>query len=126
MAIKVLVVEDEKDSRDFLATFLKLEGFTVATANDGLQGIEKIESECPDIIISDICMPRLDGIEMVRTLRSSPKYRALPVILLTALDSENLLNGVKAGANEAMRKPVNTDALVKNMKEWLGKPKVTN
>jgi CheY-like chemotaxis protein len=126
MAIKVLVVEDEKDSRDFLATFLKLEGYSVATANDGLQGIEKIEAECPDIIISDICMPRLDGIEMVRTPRSLPKYRTLPVILLTALDSENLLNGVKAGANEAMRKPVNTDALVKNMKEWLGKPKVTN
>jgi CheY-like chemotaxis protein len=122
MPIKVLVVEDEKDSRDFLATFLKLSGYAVTTAKDGLEGIEKVEADCPDIIVSDICMPNLDGIDMVKTLRQSPEYRAVPVIMLTALSSDNLLKSVNAGANEAMRKPVNPDALLKNIKEWLRKP----
>jgi DNA-binding response OmpR family regulator len=126
MPKKVLVVEDEKDSRDFLATFLKMEGYAVVTASDGLEGIEKVETDCPDIIISDISMPNLDGIDMVRTLRKSPKYQAIPVILLTALDSENLILGVNAGANEAMRKPINPDTLVKNIKDWLNKPGVLN
>jgi CheY-like chemotaxis protein len=126
MPIKVLVVEDEKDSRDFLATFLKLSGYEVATANDGLEGIERVEADCPDIIVSDICMPNLDGIDMVKTLRQSPEYRAVPVIMLTALSSDNLLKSVNAGANEAMRKPVNPDALLKNIKEWLRKPVVMN
>jgi DNA-binding response OmpR family regulator len=126
MPIKVLVVEDEKDSRDFLAMFLKIQGYAVVTANDGLEAIEKVEIDNPDIIVSDICMPNLDGIELVRNLRRSPKHQAIPVILMTALDSENLILGVNAGANEAMRKPINPDALVKNIKDWLDKPGVVN
>ncbi len=126
MPVKVLVVEDDKDSRDFLAQFLKLSGYVVTTANDGLEGIERVKADCPDIIISDICMPNLDGIEMVKQLRETTEFRAVPVIMVTALSSDTLLNSVNAGANEAMRKPINPDTLLKNMKEWLGKPKMVN
>ena len=93
MSIKVLVVEDEKDSREFFATYLKMEGFKVATANDGLQGIEELMTERPDIIVSDISMPNLDGIEMVKLLRQSSEHQALLGILLSAMDSEYLLQG---------------------------------
>lgn len=126
MPIKVLVVEDDKASQEFLATFLKLSGYTVTTANDGLEALKKAKTEHPDIIISDICMPNLDGIEMVKTLRNSPEFRTTPIIMMTALNRENLLSGMDAGANEAMRKPINPEALLKNMKEWLAKPKSLN
>jgi two-component system, chemotaxis family, chemotaxis protein CheY len=126
MPIKILVVEDEMDSRDFLATFLKLSGYSVSTANDGLEALKKAKAEHPDIIISDICMPILDGIEMVKTLRNSSEFRAIPIIMMTALGSENLISGMNAGANEAMRKPINPDALLKHIKDWLAKPKILN
>ena len=120
MPIKILIVEDEPDSRDFLATLLKLEGYQVITAQDGLEGIQKVQEDCPDLILSDICMPNLDGLDMVKTLRKSPEYRSIPIIMLSAYGSGNLINAINVGANEAMRKPVHADLLLKNMKEWLG------
>jgi CheY-like chemotaxis protein len=118
--IRILVVEDDADSRDFLATLLKLEGYSVTTANDGLEAIEQVESDCPDLILSDIAMPNLDGIEMVKQLRSSPKYRAVPIVMLSAFGSGNLINAINAGANQALRKPVNAESLLKDVSEWLG------
>ncbi len=120
MPIKVLVVEDDKDSRDFLATFLKISGYVVSTANDGLEALKKVESDCPDMIISDISMPNLDGIEMVKILRESPEFKAVPVLMLSAYGSGNLINAINAGANQAMRKPVNPDSLLKNVRDWVG------
>jgi CheY-like chemotaxis protein len=126
MSNKILIVEDEKESRELLATFLKVSGYAVITANDGLEALKKAKAEHPDIIISDICMPVLDGIEMVKTLRNFPEFRATPIIMMTALNAENLISGMDAGANEGIRKPINLDALLKHIKHWLAKPKMFN
>ena len=120
MPIKILIVEDDPDSRDFLETLLKLEGYQVITANDGMEGIEQVRADCPDLILSDICMPHLDGLDMVKLLRRSPEYRSIPIIMLSAYGSGNLINAINVGANEAMRKPVHAEVLLKNLKEWLG------
>lgn len=120
MPVKILIVEDEADSRDLLATLLKIEGYEVSTANDGLEAIKQIETDPPNLVLSDISMPNLDGVAMVKTLRSSPKYQTLPIVMLSAYGSENLVNAMNAGANEAMRKPIHCEQLLKNVKEWLG------
>jgi CheY-like chemotaxis protein len=120
VSIKILVVEDEPESRDFLAILLKLEGYAVATASNGLEGIEKVEADCPDIIISDICMPHLDGLDMVKMLRKSPAYKTIPIVMLSAYGSGNLMSALNVGANEAMRKPVNAELLLQNVKKWIG------
>jgi CheY-like chemotaxis protein len=120
VSIKILVVEDEPESREFLAILLKLEGYTVATANNGLEGLEKVEADCPDIIISDICMPHLDGLDMVKMLRKSPAYKTIPIVMLSAYGSGNLMSALNVGANEAMRKPVNAELLLQNVKKWIG------
>jgi CheY-like chemotaxis protein len=120
VSIKILVVEDEPESREFLAILLKLEGYAVATANNGLEGIEKVEADRPDIIISDICMPYLDGLDMVKMLRKSPAYKTIPIVMLSAYGSGNLMSALNVGANEAMRKPVNAELLLQNVKKWIG------
>ncbi len=120
MPIKILVVEDEKDARDFLAILLEMEGYVVSTATDGLEALKKIEIEPPDMIISDISMPNLDGVDLVKTLRSSPEFRDIPVLMLSAYGSGNLISAINAGANHAMRKPVNVESLLKNVREWTG------
>jgi CheY-like chemotaxis protein len=120
VSIRILVVEDEPDSREFLSTLLKLEGYTVVTANDGLEGIEKVETDHPDIILSDICMPNMDGIDMVRTLRKSPKHKRIPIVMLSAFGSGNLTSAINAGANEAMRKPVHAELLLQYITKWIG------
>lgn len=120
MPFKILVVEDEPDSRDFLVTLLKLEGYLVSTAGDGLEAISAVEKDRPDLIISDISMPNLDGIEMTKRLRQIPECRAIPIIVISAYGSGNLINAINVGANTAMRKPVHAESLLLNVKEWLG------
>ena len=71
---KILVVDDEPDILEFLQYNLEKEGFTVITASDGEAGIQKAEQEDPDLIILDIMMPKMDGVEVCRVLRSRPKF----------------------------------------------------
>jgi CheY-like chemotaxis protein len=120
MPFKILVVEDEPDSRDFLVTLLKLEGYTVSTAGDGLEAIAVVEKDPPDLIISDISMPNLDGIEMTKRFRQIPEYRTIPIIVISAYGSGNLINAINVGANTAMRKPIHAETLLSHVKEWLG------
>ncbi len=120
MPIKILIVEDEADSRDFLATLLELEGYLVSTAEDGVEAIKQVEANRPDLILSDISMPNLDGVAMVKTLRSTPENQALPIIMMSAYGGDKLLTAMDAGANEAMRKPIHCELLLKSVKEWLG------
>jgi CheY-like chemotaxis protein len=119
---RILVVEDEPDARQFLATLLEIEGYQVTTATDGLEALETIDAQCPDLLISDIAMPNCDGIDLLRTLRKSPEYRALPVIMVTAYGSDNLFNALNAGANAALRKPLETESLLDCVASLINQP----
>ena len=79
----VLVVEDEKDSRDFVAEYLKREGHTVSTAADGETALRKLLNERADVVILDVRMPRMDGIGLLEVMRSYLRWHAMPVIVVT-------------------------------------------
>jgi DNA-binding response OmpR family regulator len=78
-----LVVEDEKDSRDFVAHYLKREGHTVSTAADGETALRKLLNQRADVVVLDVRMPRMDGIGLLEILRAYLRWNTLPVILVT-------------------------------------------
>jgi DNA-binding response OmpR family regulator len=114
MKLKVLVVEDDATVRDVLTTLLGFEGFDVRTASDGPTGLELAESMKPDIVLLDVVLPELDGLEVCRLLRKrAPNTR---VVMLTGRSSaEDELHGVAAGADAYLRKPFSPLELLETM-----------
>ena len=104
MKLKVLVVEDDPTVRDVLTTLLGFDGFEVAAAPDGFSGLQLAETMQPDVVLLDVVMPGIDGLEVCRSLRKrSPETR---VVMLTGRGSaEDELDGVAAGADAYLRKP---------------------
>jgi len=115
----VLIVEDDFDAREVLAVLLRFEGFTVITAEDGLAGLHSVQAERVDLIITDIEMPHLDGIEMIRRLRAQEQLGSLPIVVISACDGRLLKTAITAGATYTMRKPARFDLLVKTVKGLL-------
>ena len=116
----ILVVEDTKEVVMMLRDYLELAGYRVFTAQDGIDGIVQARHVKPDLILMDIQMPRMDGFETTRKLRSDPNFRYTPIIALTALamphDRERCL---EAGMDEYISKPVNLKALMKIIQSCL-------
>ncbi len=103
----VLIVEDQKDVREYIKDSLG-RGYTIFEAENGKQGLQQVEDEEPDIIISDIMMPEMDGLEMTRKLKNQLKTSHIPIILLTAKASqEQKLEGLEEGADSYIPKPFN-------------------
>jgi signal transduction histidine kinase/DNA-binding response OmpR family regulator len=104
-AATVLLVDDNADMREYVRRLLAAR-FNVVTARDGLEALEHIARSLPDLVLSDIMMPRLDGFGLLRTLRAEPRTRALPVILLSARAGEEAgVEGLLAGADDYLVKP---------------------
>ena len=102
----VLVVEDDPVILRLLEVNFELEGFRVLTAADGAQGIEIVRAERPDVIISDIMMPRVSGLELVQAVRADAELAGTPIILLSAkAQSADLKAGLDAGADDYITKP---------------------
>jgi two-component system response regulator MprA len=102
--MKVLVVEDEPKVREALVRALRLAGYRVALAADGEQALQVFQREHPDVVVLDILMPRLDGLEVCRRLRAAGE--ATPVLMLTARDAiDNRVEGLDAGADDYLVKP---------------------
>ena len=89
---------------------------------DGMEALKEAEAFHPDLIVTDIMMPRLDGIGLLNTLRNSPKYRTTPVIAISSYGSGNLQAALKAGANKAMRKPLNFEQFFKSIECLITSP----
>jgi CheY-like chemotaxis protein len=111
MPFKILVVEDHFDSRDYLSLLLSLKGYTIFAAENGLEGLKQVEAKAPDLIISDLTMPELDGVEMITALREKPEYSQLPIIVVTAYTDNKVADAIHAGANFALRKPLDAELL---------------
>jgi putative two-component system response regulator len=116
---KVLLVEDNVDLRSYISRMLIRFGHQVATAADGLDGWEHVQNQLPDIVISDIMMPRMDGFELARKIKTTEQTRRIPVILITAKpELESKLTGLEIGADDYLPKPINIrelDARIKNL-----------
>ncbi|TXN01295.1 response regulator [Methylobacterium sp. WL64] len=113
---EVLVIDDDQATRDLLARFLAKEGFHVATAADGMAGLEQARTRRPRAILLDVTMPRMDGWAVLRTLRADPELGDLPVIMVTVLDEQNL--AFSLGATDYLQKPVDWVQLKEAMERF--------
>ncbi|MGE5680103.1 MAG: response regulator transcription factor [Bacillota bacterium] len=108
MKKKILVIDDHPDSVFLMQDRLQREGYEVITAYDGQSGLERAFNELPDLILLDVMMPGLNGLEVCRTLVNTPITKDIPVILVTAkTEAEGTKEGLQAGAFDYVRKPVN-------------------
>lgn len=102
----VLVVDDTSDTRDMYSLYLTGKGFKVPTARDGLGGIDAACTHQPDVIVMDLSMPGLDGIEATRRLKADPRTSQIPVLILTAYPFNAVHGGaLEAGADNFLTKP---------------------
>src|SRR5258708_15718510 len=105
----ILLVEDDPQAVGVLEPILISKGYSVSVARDGVEGLEKIKTRSPDLILCDIDMPRMDGIEVCRTLKNDAATRLIPVVMLTGFgDLENKIEALQAGADEFLNKPYNS------------------
>lgn len=103
---KILVIEDNDDNRDILKHQLEYLGYEVVEAADGLEGLNQVAKEQPDLVIVDIMMPGIDGKEVARRLRADSKTKDLPVLAATVLfHSEDIHSCLAAGCNDVLTKP---------------------
>jgi two-component system, OmpR family, response regulator RpaA len=119
MPFKILVVEDNADTREMLHFYFTQVGYKVPTAVDGIEGHYMAKIEQPDLILTDISMPQMDGIEMTKHLRSEPETAKIPILVFTALSSFTLEDAIEAGANQIFYKPVDFDKLVITVQKML-------
>ncbi len=117
---RVLIVEDEPDISDYLYETLSLSGYEVCQAYDGLEGLDKIRQFKPNLLLLDIMMPKLNGIEVCRRIRANADMQALRVIFITAKGSlEEKLEGFEAGANDFIVKPFSSSELLARIEAHL-------
>lgn len=111
--LKVLIIEDHPDQRGLLAIVLQREGYQVATAANGVEALEQLERETIQIVLSDIMMPKMDGFELVKNIRSNPALKAIYVILITARIQEgDRVRGLDLGADDYITKPFSFSELL--------------
>jgi diguanylate cyclase (GGDEF)-like protein len=111
--LTVLVIEDHPDQRDLLAIVLQREGYRVVTAANGVEALEKLESENVQIALSDIMMPKMDGFELINRIRNSPTLKSIYLILITARIQEgDRVRGLDLGADDYITKPFSFSELL--------------
>ncbi len=116
--MRILVVDDDRAVRESLRRSLAFNGYTVETASDGLEALEKVVANRPDLLILDVMMPRLDGLEVCRRLRSAGDD--LPILVLTARDSvSERVSGLDAGADDYLPKPFALEELLARLRALL-------
>ena len=120
---KILIVDDHEDNIELLRARLEARGYEVQGANDGQAALDLVDRWCPDLILLDVMMPKMDGMEVVRRLKAKTDKKELPfipVIMQTALDStENKVEGLDAGADDYITKPINFAELEARVKALL-------
>ena len=123
MVGRVLVVDDEKPLAQMVATYLARAGYDVATAHTGLDALEAARAQCPDVVVLDLGLPGLDGIEVCRRIRA---FSECYVLMLTARgDEEDKLAGLAVGADDYITKPFSVRELVARVQAVLRRPRTT-
>ena len=119
MPVKILVVDDSEDTRDMMAKLLELEAYSVMTAVDGHAGLKVAADQRPDLIITDINMPNMNGIEMTKELRKRSEFAHVPIMAITAYGNAIAQEAIDAGANRATTKPVQFAKLMVEIRQLL-------
>lgn len=117
---RILLIDDEPDILEFLSYNFRKREFIVSTAGNGIEGISQAEAAAPEIIISDILMPKMDGIEMCREMRKIKSLRDIPFIFLTAVkDDYKVMSAMMAGADQYASKPIRFEYLLSMVNQLL-------
>jgi phosphate regulon transcriptional regulator PhoB len=120
MKSKILVVDDEPDAVELIEFNLKSAGFEVVSANDGAEAVQKAKNLQPELIILDVMLPEMDGMEVCKTLRRNPDTAKIPIIMLTAKAAEiDRVLGLELGADDYVTKPFSPRELVLRVKNML-------
>lgn len=120
---KILVVDDEEPIQELLRFNLEKEGYLVRVAKDGQEALKQVASDLPDLLVLDLMLPGMDGLEVCRKLRSNPKFQQIPIIMLTAKGEEiDKVLGLELGADDYMTKPFSPRELLARIKARLRRP----
>jgi DNA-binding response OmpR family regulator len=118
---KILVLEDEPAVQKLISKQLAAQNFDVTVASDGLDGLVKLEGMKPDLIICDVMMPNLDGMEFVKAIKAHDSTQRIPIIFLTArTDPRSMIDGINVGARFYVTKPFQLDDLLGKIQRALG------
>ena len=120
--MKLLVVDDDKTTRKLLGLYLRGKGYEVVPAENGLDAIEKLGTESIDLVVTDMNMPYMDGIEMTKILRSDSNLKNMPIIMVTTeADDDERKKAFDAGVDDYLVKPTNADAITESIKRIVKK-----
>jgi two-component system, OmpR family, alkaline phosphatase synthesis response regulator PhoP len=122
---RILVVDDEPDFASIVQTNLESEGFTVEVAFDGVQGLEKVKENAPDLVILDVMMPEKDGYKMAKELKNNPATEDIPIIMLTAVGDHvtttrySHADGMGMEADDYLPKPASAEQILQSVNRLL-------
>ena len=117
---KVLIVEDEHAILELVKLYLEKEGFRTVTAMNGIEALKRVKEDKPDLVVLDLMMPHIDGLEVCKRLRSTPETAKLPIVMVTAKAEESdTIVGLELGADDYVTKPFSPKALVARVKALL-------
>ncbi len=126
-AIRILIVEDSKTQAMFLMNMLEVRGYELKHVFNGVEALDLLKKEKPDIIISDVVMPLMDGYDLCKTIKSDSRLSDIPVILLTSMtDPQNLLQALISGADSFLTKPYKIQAVTNCLQTILANPITAN
>ena len=122
-ASTILVVDDYSDNRTLLSAWLRAKGFKVVEAQDGKEGVRQASRAHPDLILMDLAMPELDGVEATRQIRERMSFSKTPIFAITAYGTYDVTqDALAAGCNEVLAKPLDLESLLGKIHSALGDP----
>jgi diguanylate cyclase len=109
---KILLVEDDADTQAALAMLFEMEGFEVITASDGEEAYLRAVTESPDLIVTDINMPKVNGLDLIRLVRSDGRIEGIPIVAMSAVERQYLNHAMELGAIAVAQKPIEFDQFI--------------
>ncbi len=120
--MKVLVVDDDKTTRKMISLILKTKGYEVVTAENGIEALQKLGLEKINLILTDMNMPYMDGIEFIKQVRANPDISSIPIVMITTeADEDEKRRAYEAGVDDYLVKPTNAEQISESMKKIVKK-----